>query len=112
MTGLQSAVQARVDWVAAITLKENELDAKKYEELSKNMMRADDEMRQFLIATFPLLSRVGVKLRHGQVNLTPGTVVGHGAHYGYGTVRVRIDTAKERSRRPCRSVSADEVSSL
>lgn len=55
---------------------------------------------------WPVGTRVNVVLNCRQITPTTGVVVGHD---GGGFVRVRIDSAKERSRRGCRDVYFTEM---
>ncbi len=75
-------------------------------ELKNNIEQAEERMEAELRRRYPVNSRIVVMLNHRQEIPTNGTVVGHEAE---GYVRVRIDSAKEGSRRPVRSIYFTDV---
>jgi len=75
---------------------------KRIEQAEKRLKAAEEELTKALLAAFPKGSTVGALLKHGQVAHTPGTIVGTCNDTGH--LLVRIDTAKEGSKRPVRPV--------
>lgn len=72
------------------------------EQAEERLKAADEHLDRMLLAAFPKGTYIGAILKHGQVVPTPGKIVGISAETGH--VLVRIDTAKEGSKRPVRSV--------
>lgn len=75
---------------------------KRIEQAEKRLKTADEDLTKALLAAFPKGSYVGAILKHGQIVHTPGKIVGISPDTGH--LLVRIDTAKEGSKRPVRSV--------
>jgi hypothetical protein len=73
---------------------------KKLEELQYQIRLAKNAMELELKKRWPINSHVLVKLRHDQKEPTSGVVVG----YYDSHISVKIDSAKERSRRPVREI--------
>jgi len=82
------------------------METETLERLRNNILTAKIEMEEELEMRWPKGSRVNVLLNCRQTIPTTGVVVGHD---GRGFVRVRIDSAKERSRRGCRDVYFTEM---
>ncbi len=80
--------------------------AKKLEILKSELQLAKMNMVDELEKRWPEGSRVNVMLNCRQTIPTTGVVVGHD---GGGFVRVRIDSARERSRRRCRDIYFTEM---
>jgi hypothetical protein len=62
-----------------------------------------------LLARYPRGQAVAVYLSAKQMRPTPSKVVGLGT--AQGTIRVRLDSAKPGSRRPCRDIHYSRVAS-
>ena len=74
--------------------------------LKYNIFKSKQEMSTELKKCWPLNKRVFVKLRNDQIEPTPAKVIDHD---GNGYIRVKIETAKENSHRPYRSIYFTEV---
>ena len=78
------------------------------EQAITELIRSEDKVRDLLAADWPVGTRVGVFLMHGQVNPSPGRIVGHsGGRHAY--VRVEILSSKPDSRYRYRDITVEDL---
>jgi hypothetical protein len=76
------------------------------ETLKYNIYKARQEMSSKLKECWPVGKVILVKLKRDQIEPTRAKVIDHD---GDGSIRVKIESAKENSRRPYRSIYFTEV---
>jgi hypothetical protein len=84
-------------------------DRKKLVELKNKLNYAGEKLREELERQWPAGSKVSVRLCNRQIFMTGGIVT---SHRDDGHIIVKIDSAKENSRRPYRHVYFTDMISL
>lgn len=84
------------------------IDRNDLKNLANAVETAQARLVEYIACFYPVGSRVQVKLRHGQKNMSPATVVDIEPGYS-GTVVVEIDNSKAWSRQLRRSIAISDV---
>lgn len=78
-------------------------------ELANKIIEAEAELSRYLNECFPSGTRCGAMLMYSQKNPTPAEIISVSPDRYGGSVNIRIDTAKPRSRLRFRSISARDI---
>lgn len=85
------------------------MKASTLQQLTANLVAAQQAMVAELLRQYPIGARVGISIKHGQRNPSPGTVAGAQATGRGGLLRVEMDGIALGARHHWRTVSVDQV---